>query len=50
MAMHKVMVSVSDDMLKALEAERKARKLETVPEAIRSVLGEYFKMKELKGN
>ena len=45
MAMNKVMVSVSDEMLKALEAERKARKLETVPETIRSVLGEYFKTK-----
>lgn len=45
MAMNKVMVSVSDEMLRALEAERKARKLETVPEAIRSVLGEYFKAK-----
>lgn len=44
--MHKVMLSVSDEMLKALEGERKARKLETVPEAIRSVLGEYFKQKE----
>jgi hypothetical protein len=32
-------------MLKALEQEKKARKLETVPEAIRSVLGEYFKEK-----
>jgi len=32
-------------MFKALEAERKARKLETVPEAIRAVLGEYFKTK-----
>jgi len=46
MAMRKVMVSVSDEMLKALEQERKARKLETVPEAVRSVLGEYFKKKE----
>ncbi len=44
--MNKVMVSISDEMLKALEQERKARKLETVPEAIRSVLGEYFKAKE----
>ena len=43
--MNKVMVSLSDDMLKALEQERKARKLETVPEAVRSVLGEYFKAK-----
>ena len=48
MAMNKVMVSVSDEMLKALEAERKARKLETVPEAIRSVLGEYFKVREVR--
>jgi metal-responsive CopG/Arc/MetJ family transcriptional regulator len=43
--MQKVMVSLSADMLKALEQEKKARKLETVPEAIRSVLGEYFKEK-----
>ena len=43
--MNKVMVSLSDEMLKALEQERKARKLETVPEAVRSVLGEYFKEK-----
>ncbi len=48
MAMNKVMVSLSDEMLKALEQEKKARKLETVPEAIRSVLGEYFKTKESK--
>lgn len=41
----KIMVSVSEEMLKALEQERKARKLETVPEAIRAVLGEYFKTK-----
>jgi hypothetical protein len=46
--MRKVMVSLSDEMMKALEAERKARKLETVPETIRSVLGEYFKVKEQK--
>ncbi len=46
--MNKVMVSISNEMLKALEQERRARKLETVPEAIRSVLGEYFKTKEVK--
>lgn len=46
MAMHKIMVSMSEDMVKALEQERKARKLETIPEAVRSVLGEYFKTKE----
>ncbi len=37
---------MSDEMVKALEQERKARKLATVPEAIRSVLGEYFKVKD----
>lgn len=42
----KVMVSVSEEMFRALVAERKARKLETVPEAMRAVLGEYFKMRE----
>ena len=31
--------------VKALEQERKARRLETIPETIRSVLGEYFKTK-----
>jgi len=48
MAMQKVMVSISDEMMKALEQERRARKLETVPETVRSVLGEYFKQKELE--
>jgi hypothetical protein len=45
--MERIMLSVSDEMLKALEQERKARKLETVPEAVRAVLGEYFKTKVL---
>jgi hypothetical protein len=45
MAMQKIMVSMSDEMVKALEEERKARKLETVPETVRSILGEYFKTK-----
>jgi len=48
MAMQKIMVSMSDEMVKALETERKARKLETIPETVRAVLGEYFKMKESK--
>jgi hypothetical protein len=45
--MERIMLSVSDEMLKALEQERKARKLETIPEAVRAVLGEYFKAKEV---
>ncbi len=43
--MKKVMVSISEEMMKALDKERKARLLETVPETIRSILGEYFKVK-----
>ncbi len=43
--MNKVMVAMTDSMLKALEEERKARKLDSVPETVRSVLGEYFKAK-----
>jgi metal-responsive CopG/Arc/MetJ family transcriptional regulator len=46
MAMQKIMVSMSDEMVKALEEERKTRKLETIPEVVRSILGEYFKKKE----
>jgi hypothetical protein len=44
--MEKVMVSMTEEMVKALEQERKARKLDSVPETVRSVLGEYFKVKE----
>jgi hypothetical protein len=43
--MDKIMVAMSDDMVKALEQERKARRLESIPEAVRAVLGEYFKEK-----
>ena len=48
MVMQKIMVSMSDQMVDALEKERKARKLDSVPETVRSVLGEYFKVKESK--
>ena len=44
--MEKVMVSMTEEMVKALEQERKARKLDSIPETVRSVLGEYFKVKE----
>ena len=43
--MKKVMVSVTDEMFKALDKERKSRLLDSVPEAIRSILGEYFKVR-----
>lgn len=46
--MQKIMVSMTDEMVKALEQERKARKLDSVPETVRAVLGEYFKVKEGK--
>ncbi len=45
MVMQKIMVSMSDEMVQALDKERKARKLESIPETVRSVLGEYFKNK-----
>ena len=41
----KIMVAMSDEMVKALEQERKARKLESIPETVRAVFGEYFKTK-----
>lgn len=44
--MQRIMLSVSEEMFKALDEERKARKLETVPEAARAILGEYFKTKQ----
>lgn len=43
--MNKTMVAMSDEMVKAPDQERKARKLESIPEAVRAVLGEYFKAK-----
>ncbi len=42
MAMKKILVSMSQEMLEALERERKRRKLETMPEVIRMIIGEYF--------
>ena len=39
----KIMVSMTSEMVNALDDERRARKLQTIPEAVRSILGEYFK-------
>jgi hypothetical protein len=44
LAMNKIMVAMSDEV-KALEQERKARKLESIPKAVRAVLSEYFRAK-----
>ncbi len=41
----KVMVSIPDEMVKTLEAERKKRHLDSIPETVRSILVEYFKKK-----
>lgn len=46
MAMKRLMVSVPDEMEKALEKERKERMLETVPETVRVILSEYLRKKQ----
>jgi hypothetical protein len=42
MAMKRFMLSITEDMEKALEKERKKRMLGTIPETARVVLGEYL--------
>ena len=41
-------VAITDEMSKALEEERKARKIATVPEVVRIIMSEYFKVKNVK--
>lgn len=41
--MKRLLVSVPDEMEKALEKERKERMLETVPETVRVILSEYLR-------
>jgi hypothetical protein len=43
MAMKKIMLALPDELLKVLEKERKERYLQTVPETVRVILGEYFR-------
>jgi hypothetical protein len=45
MAMKRILVSVSEDLYDAIDKERRARKLETVPEAARGILSDYFRHK-----
>ena len=45
MVMKKVMLAVPEEMLKALEKERKQRYLETIPETVRVILSDYLKEK-----
>lgn len=42
MAMKRFMLSITDEMEKALEKERKRRMLGTIPETARVILGEYL--------
>ena len=41
--MKRFMVSIPEEMERALEKERKERMLETVPEVIRVILSEYLR-------
>jgi metal-responsive CopG/Arc/MetJ family transcriptional regulator len=43
MAMKKIMLALPDEMVKVLEKERKERYLQTIPETIRVILGEYLR-------
>ncbi len=47
MAMKKIMLAVPDEMLNALEKERKQRYLETIPETVRVILSNYLKEKAI---
>jgi hypothetical protein len=43
------MLSITEEMEKALENERKKRMLGSIPETARAVIGEYLAAKEQKG-
>jgi len=45
MAMKKVTVAMTDEMVKDLEKERKDRRLASIAEAARVVIGEYLSKK-----
>jgi Arc/MetJ-type ribon-helix-helix transcriptional regulator len=46
MAMKKVTVAMTEEMVRDLEKERKERRLASVAEAARVVIGDYLKQKE----
>jgi hypothetical protein len=46
--MKKVMLALPEEMLKALESERKQRFLETIPETVRVILSDYLRGKVKK--
>lgn len=41
--MKRLLVSVPEEMEKALEKERKERMLQTIPETVRVILSEYLR-------
>ncbi len=41
--MKKVMLALPDEMMNALEKERKERYLETIPETVRVILSDYLR-------
>jgi len=45
MPMKKQMVSLTKEMLQAVEDERIKRKLSNIPETIRAILSDYFRQK-----
>jgi len=48
MAMKKVMLALPQEMINALEKERKQRYLETIPETVRVILSDYLRGKVKK--
>jgi Arc/MetJ-type ribon-helix-helix transcriptional regulator len=46
MAMKKVTVSMTEEMVKDLEEERKRRRLATIAETARVIIGEYLKERD----
>jgi hypothetical protein len=40
--MKRYMVSITEEMERKLEAERKKRLLDSIPETVRMILSEYF--------
>jgi metal-responsive CopG/Arc/MetJ family transcriptional regulator len=47
--MRKIMVSMTEEMVESLEEIRKERKLATIPETARVVIGEYVAHRERSG-
>jgi hypothetical protein len=50
MAMKRFMLSITGEMEKALETERKKRLLDSIPETVRVILSEYLSGQYMKKN